>query len=389
MADLLLKQAGPAVHAAALDLLERHGAVVSIASLRLDGWFEKIATHIENFPRIAELLGERFLAYSIILGLSLRSVIVDPLSPSNTTIEFSVTDEAIQTLPLGEFRVRLVQAVLHDPRAPVHIELPIKPEEAVGVLGGRIMLLGPLFGLSIESVVVASADPEAPRYLVGYFSEGGFSFLELRQFEELLRAKVRRDLAGTWEQPFKLDLGLVDKARTAASLGDMDGVIATLEAWPGLLSILHRTQVGQDLESEQRDAIAEGLLLLGRAFERRERESWSEELYRLGLQYVKEGPWGALLYQGLGELMMRKERPGEAIGVLRRAQALGRPENEVVPLLGRAFFGVDKIVPAAAFLEQAALRGWLDALGERSLRSTRDRLVQAGLEWPVLEPKGN
>jgi hypothetical protein len=388
IADLLLAPADPAVHAAALELLDRHGAVASVASFRLDGWFEKIAAHIENFSRISELLGERFLAYAIILGLSLRSVAVDPLSPANTTIEFSVTDDAIQTLPLGEFRMRLVQAVLHDPRTPMRLELPLGPEAAVGLLGGRMMLLAPLFGMSIENVAVVSTDPKAPRILVGYYSEGGFSFLELRQFEEFIRAKVRRDLAGTWEQPFKLDLGLVDKARSAAGVGDVDAVISALEAWPGLLSILYRTQVGQDLADEQRALIAEGLLLLGQAFERRDRESWSEELYRLGLQYMKEGPFAARLYQSMGELMLRKERAGEAIGVLRRAVAMDRPENEIVPLLGRAFFEVDKIIPAAVFLEQAASKGWLDALGERALQGARARLSQAELEWPVFAAKG-
>lgn len=389
MAEMLLTQVDPWVQAAALDLLERHNAVASVANLRLDGWFEKIAAHIDNFQRISELLGERFLAYSIILGLSLRSIAVDPLSPSNTTIEFSVTDETVQTLPLGEFRVRLVQAVLHDQRTPVKIEIPLRPEDAVGLLGGRTMLLAPLFGLSIENVVVASLDPRAPRVLVGYFSEGGFTFLEQRQFDEMLRSKVRRDLAGTWEQPFKLDLGLVDRARAASAKGDVDTVIAILEAWPGLLSILHRTQVGQNLEVEQRTLIAEGLLLLGKAFERRERESWSEELYRLGLQYVKDGQRASTLYEALGVVMLRNQRPGEAIGVLRRALALGRPENEITPLLGRAFFEVEKVVPAAALLERAAQHGWLDEKTQEALAAIRARLVQARLEWTVAATKGN
>ena len=54
-------------------------------------------------------------------------------------------------------------------------------------------------------------------------------------FDSFVKQKVRRDLAGTQQEPFRLDLSVVEHARAAAERGDHDEVIAILESWPGLL----------------------------------------------------------------------------------------------------------------------------------------------------------
>ncbi|MCP4679490.1 MAG: hypothetical protein GY854_29165 [Deltaproteobacteria bacterium] len=389
VADLILEDSSDHVQAACLDLLERVGGVVSLSEIRADGWFEQFGGKIGQFGKICDVLGERFLAYSIILGIQIRSLMVDPRYAANTSVEFTSGDEQLQTLPLAEFRIRVVQAVMQGNRLPVDPSLPLRLDDATAIIGGRNLLLAPLFDISLEQLVLASLSTEEPRALVGYFSKDGFSFIDLRDFDELLRGKVRRDLAGTAEEPFKLDLGVVETARTAFKQGDMDKVIETLETWPGLLSVLLRTPVVHSLENEQREIIGEGMELLGTAFDGRDREAWIEELFKLGLQFVREGEIAGRLYHRLGKMLIKNDRHSEAIGFLRRANALGTPEEEIIPLLGRAFLKTDKVVAGTALLEHASAREILTTEFESDLSKARERLEDANLVWnvPPIESK--
>lgn len=383
VADLLLDDASPTTQGACLDALERLGGLVNLRQIRADGWFEQLSAQINNFDSVCAVMGDHFLAYSMILGIQIHSLATDPRVPANTTVEFSVGDDVPQTLTLGEFRVRAVQAIIQQEVPPTGASLPLTVDAATDLIGQLLILLAPLFGLSLKHLVLASADPEHPRALVGFVSQHGFSFMELGAFEDFVKQKVRRDLAGTQQEPFRLDLSVVEQARASAARGDHDEVIAILESWPGLLVTLQRTPVLHQLEDAQLELIAEGLEILGNAFKHRDRRTWAEELYRLGLVFVREGTHAGRLFFRLGELLTEDERYGEAIGHLRRAQALGVPEPEVFPVLGRAFLRRRKIVPAAALLENAAAHGADSRDLTEDLAQARRELEQAGVAWKV------
>jgi hypothetical protein len=386
IADLLLEDSSAHVQSACFDLLERLGAVVHLSHVRTDGWFEQFGKRITHFDKICEIMGGRFLAYSIILGIQIRSLTTDARFQANTGVEYTLGDDQLQALPLGEFRIRVVQAIIQSERASWEPKLPLTIEEAGDIIGGRNLLLAPLFDISLEQLVLASLDRGRPRALVGYLSEDGFNLVDLRDFDELIRGKVRRDLAGTAEEPFKLDLGVVKLAKQAFEEGDLDRVITTLDTWPGLLSILLRTPVVHDLTDEQRSLIGESLELLGIAFEKRDRDVWSEELFKLGLQFARDGQVAARLYQRLGVLLVKKERFGESIAILRRALALGAPEEEILASLGRAFLMRNKIIPATALLEQAAASNIVTPHIEADLIKARETLKNANIEWNVPAP---
>ncbi|MCP4605509.1 MAG: hypothetical protein GY847_34145 [Proteobacteria bacterium] len=383
VADLLLEDSSDRVQGTCLDLLERLGAVVSLAEVRSDGWFEQFGQQITHFDKICQVMGDRFLAYAIILGIQVRSLTTDPRFPANTSVEFTLNDDQIQTLPLGEFRIRVVQAMVQKTSIPVEPSLPLTVADATAMVGGKNLLLAPLFGISLEQLVLASLDKKKTRALVGYISEGGFSLIELGDFIELIYGKIRRDLAGTAEEPFKLDLSAVDVAMEAFNQGDMDGVISTLETWPGLLSILLRTPVVRSLDDEQRTAIGRGLELLGAAFERRDRDAWSEELYKIGLQFIREGEVAGRLFRRLGLLLIKQDRFGEAIAMLRRALELGAPERRILAALGRSFLKRNKIIAAAALLENLAAEGIESTELNADLAEVRDKLKSAELMWDV------
>ncbi|MBW2276130.1 MAG: hypothetical protein JRF63_01485 [Deltaproteobacteria bacterium] len=383
VADLLLDDASANTQGTCLDALERFGAVANLRDVRADGWFEHLGEQIANFQTVCEVMGDRFLAYSMILDIQIHSLATDPKLPANTTVEFSVADDSLQTLTLGEYRVRVVQAIMQQELPLPPTTLPLSPEAAVDLLGQPLVLLAPLFGLSLKQLVLASTDPDQPRVLVGFISEHGFSFMELQDFDTFVKQKVRRDLAGTQQEPFRLDLSVVEHARAAAARGDHDEVIAILESWPGLLVTLQRTPVLHQLDDAQLALIAEALEILGNAFRHRKRTTWAEELYRLGLVFVREGVHAGRLFFRLGELLTEDERYGEAIGHLRRAQVLGVEEREVFPVLGRAFLRRQKIVPAAALLETAVARGADSRDLTEDLAQIRQELERAGVDWNV------
>lgn len=384
VSEHLLLEGNPECQAACLDVLERHGLAIGLSSIRADDWFEQLGSHMPNFDQICDVLGAHFLAYSMILGVQLRSLVVNRLAKSATTVEFCVSgDLRVQSLPLAEFRIRVVHTLLQEARLPYIPSVPITKDDAAALIGGRSLLIAPLFGIKPEHLSIASLDFKSPRYVIGFLSEVGFSFIDLRDFDEMIRAKVRRDLAIVGPAALELDLDAVDSARVAFDRGDFDEVIETLETWPGVLGVIQRTIAAQDLDPAQRTKIAVGLRMLGIAFEQRDREEWSEELYRLGIQYARDSKGAGPLFLSLGLLFVRQKRFSESIAPLRRALRLGENEQEVLPALGRAFLEIKKIIPAMALLERASSLGCRDKKLRRDLKSARRALTNSGVSWNV------
>jgi hypothetical protein len=382
-ADFLLAAESPDLCADCLDILDRCEASASLAEVRMNGWFLEIMGRVNNLADIIAVMGERLLAYSFILNIQIRSLMVDPMSPLNTAVHFMINDEQIQALSLGEFRLRVIQALLHENKLPVIPTLPFATDTAVAVLGGRTLLIAPLFDITLDRVIAASLDPLKPRFLVTFIFEDKFFIEELQEFNERIRAGLRRDLAGIAGQPFTLDLFAVQRAKEAADVGDHTLVIETLEAWPGLLSVLHRTAAAKNLDDKQLALIAEGVLLLGSALEKEGRAIWSEELYRLGLQFVRETKEAARLMANLGRLLVAKAAFGESIGLLRRALSLGEPEDEILPLLGRSFLKQEKWTAARALLERCETKGYAGENLASDLAQARLLFEEKGIAWAV------
>lgn len=383
VSDILLQDHEEPIYRACLDLLQKMGAVVSLDQVRTDGWFEQLGARILNFDRICDVMGRRFLAYSIILGLQIRSLNVDPRFPVNTRVDYTTDGKQPQSLTLGEFRLRVVQTLIQEHRPIVENTLPLSVTAATAILGGRNLLLAPLFGISLERLVATTVEPGEIGGIVGFSCEDGFSYARVSDFNILIFEKLKEDLSDSQEEPFKLDLDLVSIAREAFERGDIEKVLSTLDAWPGLLSILLKTPMARSLEEGQREAIGEGLEILGASFEKMERDPWSEELYKLGLQFSKEGTSAARLYLRLGLLLLKLEKYGEAIGPLRRALKMHDDKETALCALARAFLKRGKTIPAAALLEYAAAKEWEFPGLDADLKEVRKRLKAAGLGWNI------
>src|SRR5271166_3684341 len=93
-------------------------------AVRTDGWFERIGEGIGSFQALCEIIGERFFAFSIIVGARITALTVDRRNPDLSLVDFVVGvgdgDDSIdpQRLTLGDFRRRLVGALLVEDDKP-------------------------------------------------------------------------------------------------------------------------------------------------------------------------------------------------------------------------------------------------------------------------------
>src|SRR5579864_1538675 len=93
-------------------------------AVRTDGWLERIGDGIGSFQALCEIIGERFFAFSIIVGARITALTVDRRNPDLSLVDFVVgagdVEDGIepQRLALADFRRRLVGALLVDDDKP-------------------------------------------------------------------------------------------------------------------------------------------------------------------------------------------------------------------------------------------------------------------------------
>src|SRR6478735_3071873 len=172
-------------------------------ALRTDGWFERIGEGIGSFQALCEIVGERFFAFSIIVGARITALTVDRRSPDNTLVDFVVgvgdseQDIEPQRLTLADFRRRLVGALLieEEKTAPV----PTRDSDVEGIqlfIGVRYLLLAPLYGYSLRTLVLAedSAGKLDGNAKLTVNHDGVAESFELTAFRFRMRAHGREEL---------------------------------------------------------------------------------------------------------------------------------------------------------------------------------------------------
>src|SRR5215472_10397631 len=343
-------------------------------AVRTDGWFERIGEGIGSFQALCEIIGERFFAFSIIVGARITALTVDRRNPELSLVDFVVGDAEDglepQRLTLADFRRRLVGALLVDDDKPA--PAPTRETEIEGTqlyIGVRYLLLAPLYGYSLRKLQID--DDEGAQLVV--LHDGVEETHDLDAFRFLERVATGARSA--------IDLSKVTEAEGAALRKEWSKVVQLLGSWPAPLAIFLRTPEGQLLTADARALIAKGLGLLGSACVHLGEIEQAEEVFRIGIQYAQEGVAAADLFRRLGEALLQNERPGEAIAPLRRAAAFGGAPAEVMPPLARAFLKRKKWVAAYACLRDALEAG----VGEREiaeeLRSTESALGVALTAW--------
>jgi hypothetical protein len=348
-------------------MTEKRQREFDLDAVRTDGWFERIGEGIGSFQALCEIIGERFFAFSIIVGARITALTVDRRNPELSLVDFVVgsgeSDEALepQRLTLADFRRRLVGALLveDDRRAPE----PARDTDIEAIqlfIGVRYLLLAPLYGYSLRKLVLG--EKKAAELVISH--DGVDETHEIDSFRGRVRALVREELerVATGSRS-AIDLSKVTEAESASLRMEWVKVVQLLGSWPAPLAIFLRTPEGQLITPDARALIAKGLGLLGTACVNLGDAEQAEEVFRIGIQYVQEGIAAADLFRRLGEALLRSDRPGEAIGPLRRALAFGGPPAQVLPALARAFLRRKRWVAAYACLRDALEAG----VGEREI----------------------
>jgi len=335
--------------------------VVSLEAIRTDGWFERVGEGIGSFQALCEIVGSRFFGFAMITGARITSLTVDRRVPENTLVEFAVgADEEAgvagepQRLTLGEFRHRLVNAlVIDEPHGPA----PKRATDLEAVqlhVGVRYLLLAPLYGYALHELRIGADGSQ-----IVLLHDGIEETYPLAAFRARIRTHVREELERVRRPAARsaIDLSRVAEAQTAIARGDNVRVLELLGAWPAPLAIFLRTPEGQLLNPEARSTIARGLGLLGSACIALGESMKGEEILRLGIQYAGESDAAPELFLRLGEAMLGDGRAGEAIGPLRRAANLGATPAHVWTLLARAFIARGRSLAALGAVIEARAAG--------------------------------
>jgi tetratricopeptide (TPR) repeat protein len=343
-----------------------------LKDVRADGWFERLAESAPSFERLCEVVGPKFIAFSVIAGVRVTALTVDRRSPDASLVDFVVGEER---LPLGEFQRRLSLALLGEEPIDATDLNGDSTEALQEFIGFRYVLLAPIFGLRLEELILTAE--EGARIRVS--SMDSEREISLEGFRELIRELIRTEVRSSRPTaPFSIDLAAIGEAEAAIEIADYDRAIELLGAWPGPLSLLLRTAEGQKLTPEVRASLARALGLLGTAYVHRERFEWAEEVMRLAIQWGQDSPAASELFTRMGEAYVRRERHGEAIGFLRRALALGAARRDVVPHLARAYAARGRWVAAVLSAEEAQALGVVDASVDETLERGREVL---GAAW--------
>jgi hypothetical protein len=351
---------------------------IPLALVRADGWLERLGEGSTDFDALREVIGERFIAFAFIAGVRVTALTLDRQAPDATLVDFVVgEDEAEQRLSLGEFRRRLVAAILADDD-DLENDLPSGDVDVPMVhafIGIRYVLLAPVFGISLAELRVGGS--QGPTVMVDLAA--GRQEISLWDLRETIREHVRLELRRVrTASPFAIDLAALPDAEEALSRGDHETTIELLGAWPGPLSMLLRTPEGQHLGPEVRSTLANALGVLGSAYVAAHRFEWAEEVMRLGIQWGQDGPAAAELFRRLGDSYVERGRHGEAIGLLRRAVTLGAQEYEVAPQLARCYAARERFVAAVLCAEEAIALG----VEVESMQEIRDKAMDVlGDAW--------
>src|SRR5262249_44224722 len=153
--------------------------------------------------------------------------------------------------------------------------------------------------------------------------------------------------------PFSIDFKRIPLAEQANRRGDYDETVSLLGAWPGPLSMFLRTPPGQALGRSERRRLGKALGLLGPADLQKQQSEGGEGALRLGIQVGQELDAAGPLFGWLGKARVDTGRYGEAIGLLRRALALGGDKADLYFDLARCFCERKRYVAALGCLDAA------------------------------------
>lgn len=348
--------------------------VVDLRAVAADGWHERFLAGSPPFQQLAGIIGERFVAFSIIAGVRIAALAVDRHVREASLVDYALgEDPRIVRQPLGEFRIHVVELLQEaEPLEWRDVSAQPSEEELQSLIGLKAMLIAPIFGVSLRQVelrpqglpivaLVHSTALEPPPSALPWpqSSEEGALRLPLDVLREWLADLVGEELETLQSRSrLSIDLQVLPEAEAALQRGDAETVITILQTWPALLGIMIRTQRLEDLPSVVFKRLARGLRALAEAYRLTSNQDMAEAVLRFGVQWAQAGPVADVLYRSMGELLLAQGRAEEAIGLFRRALTLGGPDGGLYFLIGQSLVASGRYVGGAGALELARAYGY-------------------------------
>lgn len=352
--------------------------VHDLAEARPDAWLEDVLDKSSDYERVAQIIGRSTLGLALVAGIRISSLAVDPRIPELTMIEYRVPDDPdVRQATLTEFRGRIASELL----VPIQDKpLPSEPSTAQlqAHIGGRYLLAASLF--EVQPLTLERKEGH---------SEISVEFNEIRHvlsldhFREIIDERIRAELRiSESAEGNGFDLGAVERAQQAHAQEEWDVAIELLSPLLVPVSMLLRTGEAAVLSQQVHETISTGLELLGTAHANDGQFSMASDVLRLGVQWVGDSAKAADLFLSLGDACMRAGKPGEAIGLLRRALKLGADSGQALQSLAQCLHEREQYLAALVCLDRAAAAG----AGAEALQGLREAVVShLGEDWLAFE----
>jgi hypothetical protein len=369
------------------ELLLDRGSMVDLTPYVSEAWFESMIKRIDGFEEVCDVVGYRFMAYALIIGINLRSVLHNPEYPAESSVEFVIGDETeVQEAGLEDFRKMLIHSLLSEDPATRPVTLPPGRDEVARLVGVRYLLLSPLYGVKPRKLYILDQSRGTSGYSIQFDHEGETQEWTLGRFRELLRDFVSSEQIREPAARGRFAAEDVRTAEKALSAGNTEKALDSLRDWILFVRNYRLTGSVAQLVGEPDALFARGLLLTGRAYRLLDRNRLSEDLLRFSIQLLPGGTTTSKFYCELALIMMSEGRFAEAIGPLRHAEHLGASQERIYPHLARALLECDRNVSAALLFGELNREGLLDEEGTRLFEEARRRL---GSSRALLEDLGN
>ena len=359
--------------------LVEKGVIIDLKPFIVNDWFDSMIRNIEGFEEVCDLVGYKFVAFSMVSGITLRAVNHNPENPQESTIEFSIGGEdRVNEMALEEFRKTLIVSLLSpDPEDPEGLTGSPTKEEISKLIGVRYVLLSPLYGIHLKRLAVVGPETGPAGYLLELLKDGREADWTIAELRQNLRKLVSGERTREREPVGRFSPESIGSAEKALEAGNPSSALEHLRDW--ILFVRNYKITGGIAQFIQEpDAhFARGLLLTGRAYRLLKRNRIAEDIIRFSIQLLPMTKLKPNFLYELAMIMMGEGRYGEAIGPLRKALQLGIPKARIYPHLGRAFLECDRVVGAFLLFGELNKDGMLDDDSLRWYDESRRRLGDA------------
>lgn len=300
---------------------------VDLDAVRADGWYEDFLETIDDLDVLTATFGPRGLGHLMLAGVKIDTVAFDSSDPSGSLVDIRLPDGRLARAPARLLVRKAIEAIAEQIALSGPMPRSASADEARTFLGARTLLCAALYGIAVSRLRIGRDETAWLDITDG----DDVRHVPVAEFREFLVERMNGDLALVDDA--RLGVEVIEAARAAGARGDDAEVLRVLDPFAGSLVSTLRAGDPAGMAPEVRAQLVEAIDLLGTAYLRKADLETAETLFRLGAQGCRGEAESARLFVRLGEVALARGSAGEAIGVLRRALALGaRPRDVALPL---------------------------------------------------------